>query len=529
MRRVLASSIISALLAVVVPGTLPGGTAVVPAAAADAQNRIDVPVGGDLQAALDAAQPGDLIALPAGATFVGNFVLPKKSGTKWIVLYSSAFWRLLSPGTELSLSDADFMPKIVSPNGDPAIRTAAGAHNYMLIGLEVTTANPATINLVQLEGSATQTQEQVPTDILLYRCYIHGTPDGDIRRGVALNGARIAVIGSYFSDFHERGGDSQAIQGFNGPGPFKIIGNYLEAAGENIMFGGQDPSIPNLVPADIDIRGNHLSKPLSWKVGDPSYAGIPWIVKNLFELKNARRVRVEGNIFEHNWVQADQDGFAVVFTPRNQDGTAPWSVVEDVTFANNIVRHATAGIIILGWDNFNPSAQTNQILIRNNLFADIGGAAWAGADRTGRLFQLVDGTADVEIDHNTAFHTENPLVATVIVSGRELHTGFVFTNNIVLHNQYGVSGDGTIGNALLTLATYFPSAVFAGNVVVGGDPAMYPPANFFPATLGAVGFVDYAGGDYRLAPDSAYHDAGTNGEDIGVAVTALEAALLRWW
>jgi len=32
------------------------------------------------------------------------------------------------------------------------------------------------------------------------------------------------------------------------------------------------------------------------------------------------------------------------FTVRNQDGTAPWSTVEDVTFSNNIVRHTGSAV-----------------------------------------------------------------------------------------------------------------------------------------------------------------------------------------
>ena len=41
---------------------------------------IGVPNGGDLQAALNAAQPGDEVVLAAGATYVGNFVLPAEGG-----------------------------------------------------------------------------------------------------------------------------------------------------------------------------------------------------------------------------------------------------------------------------------------------------------------------------------------------------------------------------------------------------------------------------------------------------------------
>jgi hypothetical protein len=81
---------------------------------------------------------------------------------------------------------------------------------------------------------------------------------------------------------------------------FRTVNNYLEGAGENLMFGGADPSIPDLVPSDIEIRGNPFFKPLSWKIGHLTYAGRPWSVKNIFELKNARRVLAEGNLLEHN-------------------------------------------------------------------------------------------------------------------------------------------------------------------------------------------------------------------------------------
>src|SRR5436190_2242709 len=41
---------------------------------------IAVAAGGNVQAAIDAARPGDVITLEAGATFTGNFTLPAKSG-----------------------------------------------------------------------------------------------------------------------------------------------------------------------------------------------------------------------------------------------------------------------------------------------------------------------------------------------------------------------------------------------------------------------------------------------------------------
>jgi len=91
-------------------------------------------------------------------------------------------------------------------------------------------------------------------------------------------------------------------------------------------------------------------------------------VKNLLELKNARRVTIQANTLEYNW-QAAQSGFAILFTVRNQDGGCPWCQVEQVTFANNVVRHSAAGVSILGFDDTHPSQQTRSITIRNNVFA----------------------------------------------------------------------------------------------------------------------------------------------------------------
>src|SRR5262249_54026997 len=153
------------------------------------------------------------------------------------------------------------------------------------------------------------------------------------------------------------------------------------------------------------------------------YAGTPWTVKNLFELKNARRVVVDGNLLEYNWPHA-QNGFAVLFTVRNQKGSSPWSVVEDVLFVNNVIRHVAAGFNILGRADIHPSQQTRRIAIRNNLFVDVG-RHWG----SGRLFQLLDGTSGVTIDHNTSFQSGNLLFG----GDHAPHTGFALQNNVALH------------------------------------------------------------------------------------------------
>jgi hypothetical protein len=51
-------------------------------------------------------------------------------------------------------------------------------------------------------------------------------------------------------------------------------------------------------------------------------------VKNLFEIKNAQRMLIEGNVFENNWAEG-QGGSAIVLKSVNQGGACPWCVAKD--------------------------------------------------------------------------------------------------------------------------------------------------------------------------------------------------------
>ena len=466
--------------------------------------------GDDLQDALDAARPGDTILLEAGATFRGPFTLPAKQGDAFITVQSAALERLPREGVRVSPAHAPLMPKIVAPGrNEPALRTAPGAHHYRFVGVEFKPADASTVasDLVQLgDGSRAQdTLAEVPHHLVFDRCYIHAHPDAPLKRGVALNSAETAIVNSHVSDFKGKGFDTQAVCGWNGPGPFRLVNNYLEGAGENLLFGGADSSVPNLVPSDIEILGNHFSKPLGWR-------GV-WTVKNLFELKNARRVRVEGNVFENNWTDG-QTGIAILFTVRNQDGGNPWAVVEGVVFRNNVVRHAGGGINLLGRDDLQPSQQTKRVVIANNLFEDIDGQRWGGHG----LFLLITGTAAVEVAHNTVMQGQH-----ITLAYGEPNTGFVFRDNVVMHNDAGVFG-GEVGSGLAALARYFPGSTFTGNLIVGVPQHIsYPPNNYFPLTLKSAGFVDPTNGNYRLGAASPYRRRASDGQDPGCDFDALRA------
>lgn len=477
---------------------------------------LQVPEGGDLQAALDRARQGDTILLSPGATYVGNFVLPRKDGTQFITVRTGDVSGQPAAGARVHPSHARTLAKIESPNRQPALRTAPAAHHWRLELLEFMSRDPGGDVVALGDGSSAQRDgSQVPQQLVIDRCYIHGDPARGQKRGIALNSGDTRIVGSYISDMKVRGQDAQAIAGWNGPGPYTIENNYLEAAGNNFLLGGADPAIQGLVTEDVVFRRNHLSKPVAWR-------DQRWTVKNLFELKNARRVLVEGNLMEYSWRDA-QVGYAVLFTPRNQDGGAPWATVEDVTFRYNIVRHAGGGMQIIGPDTNHPSGPTRRILVAHNLFYGIDAKLWGGS---GAFVLIGEGPTEVTIEHNTVRQSGNILMA--YGGSREQPkpiTGLKFRDNIIRHNQYGVHGDDrAVGQD--TLQAYFPGAVFQSNAIAGGDAGRYPSGNVFISEGEFDGqFVNAATGDFRLRPNSRLRSAASDKKDLGADISRLALIL----
>ena len=606
---------------------------------------IAVPAGGDLQAALNAAQAGDVITLEPNATYIGNFILPNKGDLSAYITIRSAARDFVLPdaGVRITPAYAAQLPKLKSPNTSPAIQTAPGANHYWLMMLEFQANLNGAGDIVSIGvGDSTQTQlSQVPYAIVLDRLYVHGDADFGQKRGIALHSRDTAVINSWVSECKAIIQEAQAISGFNGPGNWLIENNYLEGAAQSFLLGGSDPTIPGLVTTNVVFRYNHLRKPVAWRdpilavplnvtaAATPTAGALPagtyyykvvtrklsnqnrvavsvtsteasarleadgavtiswtpvataqdyvvygrtsnnqnvfwtttnpyftdvgeggssvkpasgtkWMVKNIFELKNAQDVLVENNLFENLWV-ADQAGSAIVFTPRNQGGHAPWVVVQRVTFRNNIVRHTAGGVNILSSDNVSPSQLTNHIEIVNNLFYDLTAGKW-GSSRV----VLIGGNAafpddsptgadSVTIDHNTFISTQTSVyylygrTALPTQVTRPL-TNLKITNNIALHNSFGLFGDRlSIGIGALP---YFPDGTFCGNIMAGGTAKQYP-STAKPAGFGCVNhlptaaefpslFVDFAADDYRLKPGSKYEGIGP---DIDLLNTETARAL----
>ena len=449
---------------------------------------LQVAAGGDFQAALNAARPGDVIVLQAGARFVGAFQLPAKPSGPVITIQSSA----ALPARRVTPADAPLMPTIASGSVQSAI-TAIGVSNWRLDGLRFESNSTGQGDVIALQDA---------TNIVMDRLLIVAAPQGQ-RRGVLGNGRQITLTRSHIAQIWRSGQDSQAFCAWDGAGPYTITDNYLEAASENVMFGGADSRSSDRVPADILVERNHFSKPWEWQ-------GQSRNVKNLFELKAAKRVTVRNNVFERNWTDG-QTGWAIVLTPRNQDGTAPWSVVEDVLFERNVVRDTFNGINVSGSDDIHPSGRTTRITIRHNLFQLLDGS----------FLQIGAEAGEVTIDHNTVLGVrwriamltrgtlwENGVKRSATYSARP----FRFTNNLTPHGEYGVFGDGVSAVGTNALAILTPGYTWTHNVVAGGSQS-FPAVTWRPSLQQFAAQFDAAS---QLVATSVYRGAATDGKDVGV-------------
>jgi hypothetical protein len=534
---------------------------------------IQVRAGQDPSEAVARASCGDTVELQAGATF-GKLVLPPKKcdDSHWIIIRTSTpdlklpaeGTRMVPcyggvgalpgrvafrcPASENVLAKLEFDGK----GGSGPVIISSGASHYRLIGLEVTRAVSSAV-VYNLIGP-----EKGPADHVIFdRLWIHGTAQNETVRGVMLSHIRYgAVIDSYLSDFHcvaKTGGcvDSQAIAGGSGDdpmGPFKIVNNFLEAAAESIELGGSGATT---TPTDIEIRHNHMFKPLIWMKGQPGFVGgldgNPFIVKNLFELKNAQRVLFEANVLEDTWGGFSQAGFAVLLTPKNQAigqlNVCPICQVTDITIRYCTISHVAGGFQIGNGLSSNGGAAKDggRYSIHDVTVDDIqpelynGRGIFAQISSAPGVTQMVP-LHDVNIDHVTAFPPRILFNIGGPVAEPKM-SRISITNSIFLASERPVTttGDGVDRNCSagpmsrsldLALHSCFSSYNFQNNVIIGGGGG-WPKGTFTPSKLADVEFVSPKngnGGEYRLAATSKFKRTASDGKDVGADIDAIERA-----
>lgn len=451
---------------------------------------IKVPPGGNIQAALELANSGDIIELQAGAVYSGTITLPNKPLTDFITIQSSAVGNLplekrVSPAQRSSM--ATITAGIL---GRPAVATSKGAHHYKFIGIEfAATTSTYNYGLVQLGNG--EAASNLPNHIEIDRSFLRPNKSGVVRRGIALNSADTVIKNSYIEGFGFPGEETQGICGWTGTRNVQILNNYIEGGAENIMFGGADPASAELIPVDIEVRGNYLNKPQAWadKVS----------VKTLFELKNAKRVQFTGNLMTNNW-----KGSAFRITIRNQDNGAPFSTIEDVVIKDNIIDGAGDGMNILGKDDTYPSQTLKNLTVENNLFLNIRGDK--GFEGGGYLIQVTNGDG-ITIANNTAFNW-----GSTVKFYDTMPRNFVFRDNIIGHGDYGIHG---IDNRSTLAQTLIQNNVFMNLNSVPPSDYAFPGNNILVAGIGDVGFLNATANDFRLNSTSKFRGKGKSGKNLG--------------
>lgn len=451
-----------------------------------------------LQIAIDKANPGDEVRLDA-KTFVLTSVVklrvktgPVNPGV--ITIRSDAPDNALPPPMARIDSADAFAPYansfavLVPVKNEYGILADLGAANYRLFGLKILSpgVNGTMIGLGDWTPMPS-TLADLPHDIEIDRCWLDGQDNA--KRGIAMNSGKTRIVNTIVDGVLKAGQQTQAIGSANGSGPFTIEGSYFRGSGQSILFGGSDPAIPNLVPSDIVIRNNTFSKKVGWQ-------NTRATVANVFELKNARRVLVEGNLIENSWTDI-QTGMLVLFTIRNQDGKCPWCTVEDVEMRFNVLRNGAGAFNVLAHEDtmddgivngvactrcvLRTSGRAKNISIHNNLVYNLGNTA---GTKTALLVN--DGPVNLQVYHNT-FLGAGLGTFLSIAAGRTKtpSAGLIYRDNLATEGPYGLKTDALApGIASWTPAVVDASSSMNRNVFIKGERSLkYPGVNLVVSSL----------------------------------------------
>jgi hypothetical protein len=546
-----------------------------------------VRAGEDLQQALNSASCGDTIRLQSGAAFVGEFRFSDKhcDDRHWIIVRADVPDSELPPegnritpcyGGIASLAGRPEYPCRVPKNalaklvfngrgGPGPVLFEWGANHYRLLGVEITRDSPgsnigALVSFL-IRGRSPEGKmdwNSKGDHIVLDRVWIHGNEKDETARGVQLGGSTyVAVIDSYLNDLKciaATGActDAQAVAGGIGDfpmGPYKIENNFLEASGESILLGGANATE---TPADIEVRHNHVFKPILWKPDEPGFmaanSGKPFIVKNLFELKNAQRVLFEGNILENTWGGFSQSGFAILLTPKNQSpNVCPLCRVTDITIRYSRISHCASGFQIANVASATKGLSTagERYSIHDIVVEDIDPVRYKGF---GFLFQIqseLPQLKDVKIDHITGL-PPRALFEIGVISPSPKIANFTFTNSLVNSGEREISSPGGgPANCAYQPDKQGPAGVFQScfsnydvshNVILNAR-GKWPAGNFTPKNASDAGLREMraaSSADFHLCREkneaagckkpSPFLKAGSDGKPIGADLDAVEAA-----
>ena len=520
----------------------------------------------DLAKAISDAKCGDTLLLAAGASFEVTELPAKKCDDQHYITV-----RTDTPDSQLPPEGARISPAwagVASLAGRPVFAQPSGGPKKLMATLLVRRPSGATvgdhIRFIGIEwttvpdGNIARIAVAEHSDHIIFdRNWFHPAEGVEVGHGFGITEGSntIAIINSYINGLNCVAGtgkctDATAIGGGSGDEPvhtIKIYNNFLESSGQQIMFGGS-ASATN--PSDIEIRRNHLFRPMIWKEGEPGYtpapSGRPFVVKNNFELKNGVRILFEANLLENTWGGFSQKGYSILITPKNQAGRCPVCRVNDVTIRYDRIRNCAGAFQIA-----NAMAREGAIAADGGRYSihDIFVDGLHEQDFKGGgtfLMYVVDNPPlhDLQIDHVTAF------VPGVLMSilARQQMPNFTLTNSVFSVGSgrrppFASAGGGPEACASknqrlggeAVLSACFAQYKFERNLIIS-ENGSFPKGNIVvgsPEAAGLRDLKDNISKDPRLchakgagcSKVSPGVGAASDGRDLGADIDGVEAAI----
>lgn len=437
-----------------------------------------------LQAALNEGG-ARVICLPMGTVLHGNWhVNARRTGdTSWGVLRADT---TMTRGVRLR--GGERLPRLVAALvNQSVVQFHRGASRWVVQGIEFTTdsalAQGPMSHVFVGEFIGERAVAELPRDVHFSHVHFKGWLHQNVRRGAVLNGVGHVVRDSWCTEIHERNADSQCLISWNGPGPFLFENNLLEAASENIMFGGADPAIPGLVPCDITVRGNLIRKSVAWRnIGTPTKSGS-YLVKLLYESKNACRVLIEGNRLDGSWLDG-QTGYAIGLKSVNQEGRCTWCRVTDVTIRGNTIVNVGAGFGLAGApERFPVDTPLSRILVTGNWIDSLNMAPYNG---DARAILLLAKARDIQFVRNTwarGNYSREAIIMGLDGGNWPAVSGFRFDENILPIGTYGVGASAAGEGERALRAAVQGTWTFARNTFIGAPRANYPQTTRWVSSL----------------------------------------------
>lgn len=451
-------------------------------------------------------------------------------------------------------------------------------------------------NVLLLGGGNETSTIGMVSNMEVDRVWIHDDPADSpaINRGIADNGINLYVHDSYIAGM--RYGENQAIGGWGSPGPTRIINNFLEAATENTLYGGSmnasgtsnanktitgnyyyKPPIWKITQSTATPSGACL-----YDTTDPSYSGGEWYrntgtsqnyqcgsdhlwhttgtalptaltIKNLAEGKNLRTTLYEGNVMNYSWAQS-QAGQA--FSHVQEVDSGPGAAIDHITIRNNkatnIYYGATFGSTCNKFPSHTcwPSVYPGNNVLTNNLLVESPLTCGVSFDQAATCGYTIQATGwggfhadNSSVTHNTIIM---PPAANLVgglgwgffegLLGGTFNNAWTFANNVT---GFDFIGESSIAEQVFF--NYFKNTTATHNAMVQSNAA-FPYVNIGatntftvfdrPANDAAIGYVDFANGDYHLASTSPYSAScasgcsfvSTDGTDLGADIDAINAA-----